>query len=162
MLPELLSLTKYRRIIVCPRHRRGSSSFCSLFGPTSPNFVPNFIPLLQREKVTSPKERRRYFKSLINFITTTSTSVLYSTLFENSDNYEYFRKVKAFSFLSSIMNFKILGSKAPPLEGFGETFYLTTFTSVPILSIEIFISSPDFKVKSLPGTIPVPVIIRHP
>lgn len=40
--------------------------------------------------------------------------------------------------------------------------YLTKFTKFPIASIEILISSPECKVKSLPGTMPVPVITRHP
>src|SRR5258705_11242578 len=71
----------------------------------------------------------------------------YLTTFEQSDCYRYFRKTKAFGFLSSIVNLKMSGSKAPPLEGFGEAFYLTTFTNVPIPSIELFISSPTLKVN---------------
>ena len=38
----------------------------------------------------------------------------------------------------------------------------TSFTSVPIPSMEIFISSLLFKVKSCSGTMPVPVMIKQP
>jgi hypothetical protein len=52
--------------------------------------------------------------------------------------------------------------KALKIALYGWLIYSTVFTNVPILSIEILISSPLCKVKSLPGTMPVPVIIKQP